>query len=154
MKITSKMIEVVNFCAKHLADQGRPCRDEDGACCYFDKETGNKCVVGCLIPATLYDNYADGKHEMGNKLEAESAHSLFDSRDFPEVADHLKSLIEEGEEVSITFYSVLQGYHDGNCGDGYSFDNDLLELLSDEETCKLIAMHIFETLENAHVPGL
>lgn len=51
--------EIFNTVATHLLKQNRQCQDPIG-CRYYDPSTGNKCAVGCLIPADRYHCRLEG----------------------------------------------------------------------------------------------
>jgi hypothetical protein len=40
--------DTFNKVCEHLMKQGHPSKDGEG-CAYLDKETGDKCAVGCLL---------------------------------------------------------------------------------------------------------
>lgn len=43
--------EILNKVASHLIKQGAPAYADDvGECLYLDRNTGNRCAIGCLIP--------------------------------------------------------------------------------------------------------
>jgi hypothetical protein len=45
--------EIFDTVATHLFTQGVQAMDDSG-CLYFDKKTGNKCAIGCLINPNVY----------------------------------------------------------------------------------------------------
>ena len=90
--------EAFNKVCEHLAKQKTACYN-DGMCKYWDKETGNKCGVGCLIPEELYDP------EMDNKANS-------DDNSIATIIDKFTNINSLFENVDILLLLTLQEPHD------------------------------------------
>jgi hypothetical protein len=81
---------------RHLFEQGKPCRGEDGYCAYRGPYN-TKCAVGALIPDDQYS-------------------PLFEGEDM----DHLKGAVPNLHKVSKHLLLRLQALHDTNLNWGKS----------------------------------
>ncbi len=87
--------EVLDIVTKHLFAQGE--RAVDGYyCTYFNKDTGRKCAVGCLIPEELY----------ASEMEGLGVDELCHGEDILPVGKYLVDNFDLG------FLEALQGIHD------------------------------------------
>jgi hypothetical protein len=91
--------QAFNDAVRFVVKQGAPGRNEYG-CVYFDKESGNRCAIGALLPEELCTVIADD-----GGIEA-----VWD-----QIAGRLEDQygqMERDEEFYEAFFEKLQGAHD------------------------------------------
>lgn len=102
MKLELTDQQIYDTVVTHLWTQNaRSVAPEGYSCRYYDKATGNKCAVGCLIPTELYSWKLEGRGVRTLKFSHES--------ECRKVAKFLGVTISNTK----TFLLVeLQGFHD------------------------------------------
>ena len=87
---------------------------EDGISptCAYRGTNGNKCLIGALIPDSLYCE----------EMEANAIENIL--QQFPELDDYF----EVNNDKDVTFLSVLQNCHDNSCNFNHRFAPDKVPL--------------------------
>jgi hypothetical protein len=94
---------------------------DGGNCVYYDRDTGNRCAVGCLLSDDVAHNVADTEFSVRGLIEKD--------------AGARKDL----EGIDVEFLSVAQSYHDqrDNWSDG-GFKVELLDRLASNFKLKVV----------------
>lgn len=93
--------EIFDTIAKHLLTQNAQAINLNERCVYWNKETGNKCVVGCMIPEENYDP----------KFESTNIACLF--QNYSNLMDTIFKVISKVDKSDkISLLIRLQGMHD------------------------------------------
>lgn len=121
MKLELTNQQIYDTVVTHLWTQNEVSRNDDSSsCAYYDEATGNKCAVGCLIPAELYSWELEGRGVRNLKFSPDSA--------CRKVAKFLGVTVSNTK----TFLLVrLQEFHDGVFRPLPATDSELLKMLTD-----------------------
>ena len=102
MKVLTQQ-QIFDKVAKHLLTQKLPARWK-GACIMFDKETGRRCAVGCLLPKRFYRG-KDNCYLVEHIQEDLAAHGI-----------DLKAVSQHNNQKNSELLHSLQVLHDGDYG--------------------------------------